>query len=435
MDDQLYKKQRIKYFAFTLIAFASIFLVLGIIVFQLLQTSIYQRVDNDLLRLANDQQFIRHQLTDREQINEAQLPQALDNPPPNNFQQQVVLWSKDGAILNEAALGSRVNDFANLRLEKQQLNKITNLKVKDSNERTLQFRSITIAVPTAANNVAQYLQLLINTDPIQGTVERVQQILILCMVIFGLLSIVLCYFLSKWLMQPILQSWKKQQEFVENASHELRTPLTIIQAKLEKLFTRPEKTILEESETIALSLNEVRRLNQLTNDLLLLARSDSQENLLQKEPVLVNQFLQNILAPYEELAAAENKQLIVQLKKDGQLQLDPRYLHQCIVILLDNALKYTQKKDVIQVVSTVTDTNWQFTLSDTGLGIDDAQKEAVFERFYRGEQSRNRKTGGYGIGLSIAKWVVNSHQGTILLSDTQPRGTTVTIKIPLNQKP
>jgi len=127
-----------------------------------------------------------------------------------------------------------------------------------------------------------YLQLLKNTDPIQGTVQRVKQILIICMLMFSLLSIVLSYFLSNYLMRPIFRSWKKQQEFVENASHELRTPLTIIQTKLEKLFTIAHKTILEESETIALSLNEVRRLNQLTNELLLLARSDVNEVLLQK---------------------------------------------------------------------------------------------------------------------------------------------------------
>ncbi len=83
---------------------------------------------------------------------------------------------------------------------------------------------------------------------------------------------------------------EKATGIVGNASHELRTPLTIIQTKLEKLFTIAHKTILEESETIALSLNEVRRLNQLTNELLLLARSDVNEVLLQKEPIAMQPF-------------------------------------------------------------------------------------------------------------------------------------------------
>lgn len=85
-------------------------------------------------------------------------------------------------------------------------------------------------------------------------------------------------------MQPIMNSWRKQQEFVENASHELRTPLAIIQNSLQQLFTKPDHTILEESEPIAQALNETRRMKGLTEDLLTLARSDSNELLLQKKP-------------------------------------------------------------------------------------------------------------------------------------------------------
>lgn len=249
MNKQLSKKQRFNYFLINLISFASIFLILGLIVFQLLQTSIYQTVDHDLQRLATDQKFLQHQKlqTERRQENVSQLGK-FDTPPPNNFQQQVILWSKDGKILNEAELGSRFYDFQNLTLSTDQLSTISSIQTKDSNDRTLQFRSITL--PVENQEQVAYIQLLVNIDPIKGTVERIKQILIICMIIFGLLSIALSYFLSKWFMKPIMISWKKQQEFVENASHELRTPLTIIQAKLEKLFTKPNHTILEESETL-----------------------------------------------------------------------------------------------------------------------------------------------------------------------------------------
>lgn len=430
MNERLNRRQRINYFLLNLISFASIFLFLGIIVFQLLQTSIYKSVDDDLTRLSSNEQFIERELTGMNRVLKGRLSGTLDSPPPNNFQQQVVLWASDGTILNETALGSRINDFENLKLDTQQLNKITSVQLKDSNNRSLQFRSIVIPITDSFGTKTAYMQLLVNTDPIKGTVDRFKQILIMCMIIFSILSIVLSYFLSKWLMRPILISWKKQQEFVENASHELRTPLAIIQAKLEKLFTTPNKTILEESEAIALSLNEVERLSQLTNDLLLLARSDSNSIVMQKEELAANDFLMSVLLPYQELAEAEGKELTFDLEKNGPIKIDPRYIHQCIVILLDNALKYTSEGDQIFVSSVVTDSGWNFTLSDTGTGIDDEQKEAVFERFYRGEQSRNRKTGGYGIGLSIAKWIIDSHKGSIKLSDTKPKGTTVTIKIP-----
>lgn len=430
MNKQLSKKQRINYFLINLISFASIFLILGLIVFRLVQTSIYQTVDHDLKRLSQDQKFLSHQLlqVERTQGDPSQLGK-FDTPPPNNFQQQVILWSKEGDILNEAELGSRFYDFQKLTLSTDDLNKITSVQIKDSNNRSLQFRSITLAV-TNSEQVA-YVQLLVNIDPIKGTVEQFKQILIICMIIFGLLSIALSYFLSKWFMKPILISWKKQQEFVENASHELRTPLTIIQAKLEKLFTKPNHTILEESETIALSLDEVQRLSQLTSDLLLLARSDSNSLTLEKEPVKINVFLKTVLIPYQELATAEAKEFIIDLGEEQQLLFDKKRIHQLLIILLDNSLKYTAPGEKITVFSTVKNNEWLLKISDTGIGIAEEKKSAVFERFYRGEESRNRKTGGYGIGLAIAKWIVDEHQGKIDLLDTDPKGTTVMLRFPV----
>lgn len=430
MNKQLSKKQRFNYFLMNLISFASIFLILGLIVFQLVQTSIYQTVDHDLERLAEDQKFLQHQLrqTERSKENSLQLDK-FDTPPPNNFQQQVILWSKDGKIRNEEELGSRFYDFQNLKLSTENLKKISSIQTKDSNGRSLQFRSITI--PVEMSEQVAYIQLLVNTDPIKGTVEQFKQILIVCMIIFWLLSIALSYFLSKWFMKPILISWKKQQEFVENASHELRTPLTIIQAKLEKLFTQPNHTILEESETIALSLDEVQRLSQLTSDLLLLARSDSNSMTLEKEPIKINGFLNTVLLPYQELAVAEQKEFIIDLGEDQQLFFDKKRIHQLMIILLDNALKYTESGERIIVFSSVKNNEWLIKISDTGIGIDEEKKAAVFERFYRGEESRNRKTGGYGIGLAIAKWIVDEHQGKIELTDTEPKGTTVILRFPV----
>lgn len=438
MKKQRNKNQRIRYFIVNMISFASIFLILGIIVFQLLQTSIYQSVDTELSHLAENETFLEGQIRMLQVDRTGQFPKnnMFDSEkgtktPPNNFQQQVILWTADGEIVNEDSLGSRYNDLQNIQFSIEQLDTIVNIEVTDTNDRKLQFRSIMVPIMDSNTENVAYIQLLTNTDPIKGTVERVKQILIACMVIFGVLSIILSYFLSKWSMKPIMVSWRKQQEFVENASHELRTPLTIIQAKLEKLFTKPNHTILEESETIATSLNEVQRLGQLTNDLLLLARSDSNAIVLEKEPINVNHFLESVIAPYQELAQAENKEFILTLEKDGQAEFDRQKIQQLLVILLDNALKYTNEKDQLQLTSKIEKNEWVIQVVDHGIGIADEQKKEIFDRFYRGEQSRNRKTGGYGIGLAIAKWIVEAHHGKITVSDSEPKGTTFTVSLPL----
>ena len=117
-----------------------------------------------------------------------------------------------------------------------------------------------------------YVQVLENTNQINLFLcEHSKRFLILCMIVFWLGSIGVSYYLSKLNMRPILASWRRQREFVENASHELRTPLTIIQNSLEHLFTKPNHTIIEESESIAQALSETRRLTGLTSDLLILS--------------------------------------------------------------------------------------------------------------------------------------------------------------------
>ncbi|MBL1230937.1 HAMP domain-containing histidine kinase [Enterococcus sp. BWB1-3] len=442
MKEQRTKNQRIRYFVVNMISFSSIFLILGIIVFQLLQTSIYQSVDTELTRMSENDQFLNMQIKMAHFDRFGQLPQndpIIGNgnnsedkiPPKNSFQQQVILWTAEGEIINEDSLGSRYDDLQNVKLSTESLNTINSITVKDSNERVLQFRSITVPIIGDETSDVAYVQILTNTDPIKGTIERVKQILIVCMVVFGVLSIILSYFLSKWSMKPIMVSWAKQLEFVENASHELRTPLTIIQAKLEKLFTKPNHTILEESETIAASLTEVQRLSELTSDLLLLARSDSNAVILDKETVNIKDFLLTSLTPYQELAEAENKELKINIEKEGQAAIDRQKIKQLLIILLDNALKYTNEGDQVLLSSKVERNEWIINVVDQGIGIEDEQKKEIFDRFYRGDQSRNRKTGGYGIGLAIAKWIAESHHGKISVSDTTPKGTTFTVILPI----
>ena len=425
------KKQQKKYFLVTLVVFSALFLLLGFIVFQLAKSSMYESTDSDLTRLAKNTNFLN------EQILHAQLPddkkeltpRNMDGPKPNNFQQQIIIWDKNGHIVNEGQFGSRLNDFKNLVPDTESFGKISFLQLLDQNNRTLQFRTITVKSPNYATD-GYTIQLMVNIDPIVSTMEQFKQILIFCMILFFILSVLLSYFLSKKFTEPIVASWKKQQQFVENASHELRTPLTIIQAKLENLFTKPNQTILEESESIALSLTEVQRLSQLTTDLLLLARSDSNELVLKKEAIYFDEFVEKIVTPYKELAEAEGKRFTLDIIGRQRVLFDPEKIHQLLIILLDNALKYTQAGEQIVVTAKEGVKEWQLIVADTGKGIPDKEKKRIFERFYREDESRNRKTGGYGIGLSIAQWIISAHKGKIVVKDHLPKGVAFEIQLP-----
>ena len=193
--------------------------------------------------------------------------------------------------------------------------------------------------------------------------------MILCMIVFWILSIGISYYLSSLSMRPIILSWRRQKEFVENASHELRTPLTIIQNSLEHLFTKPNHTIIEESESIAQALSETRRLTGLTSDLLTIARNDSDQQLLSKQMI--------------------------------------------------NTQEYKE---------------WLIHVKNTGPSISEEDQARIFDRFYREDQSRAKETGGYGLGLAIAKQVIEQHHGQISVSNYLPQGVDFKVQLPLKPK-
>lgn len=439
MNNEFSRKQRLKFFFINVTAFAGIFLLLGFITLQLLQSSAYRQTDLSLEQMADNSHLIQMEINRYQQGNPflARMPddQRMAKIPASNnlFNTQIILWSEDGQILNKEALGGRFTELENLSLDKEHLGSVQTLNLKNSGDLTqkLFFRSYTIEANQEDDGIA-YIQLLANTNQIVDSMRTFETTLIICMVIFWLISIGISFYISKMNMQPIIRSWHKQQEFVENASHELRTPLTIIQNSLQQLFTKPEHTILEESEPIAQALNETRRLNSLTEDLLTLARSDSNQLLLQKEVVHPKAFIQQLAQPFQEIAEMDDKLFILENYTDQPMKIDEKRIHQVLVILLDNALKYTEAGEKIVLQSERSNDHWLIEVKNNGPSISDQDKKHIFERFYREDRSRSKETGGYGLGLAIAKQIITQHKGKLTVRDWEPRGVIFQIKLPIH---
>lgn len=434
MNKELSKKQRRQFFLLNAGAFALIFLLLGFIVLQLLQSSAYKQTDESLKNISQDERSVTMEITRLKEGNPFLMPKSDFAPMENRsnrFNSQMILWSAEGKILNQAALGGRFTELQDLTLTQNKLDSIERITVKNGQQQ-LHFRSITRKLATPKENVA-YVQLLENTDQIDESLQTFKTVLIMCMILFWLLSLAVSYFISKKNMAPILLAWQKQQEFVENASHELRTPLTIIQNSLQKLFTTPNHTILEESEPIAQALNETRRLNSLTTDLLTIARSDANETTLTLKQLAPQPFLAQLIKPFQEIAQLDGKIFVLENYAATPVTVDEKRIHQLLVILLDNALKYTKTGDKITVLSQITHDDWLLEVRNTGATIHDKDKKQIFERFYREERSRNKNSGGFGLGLSIAWQIVKDHHGKISVHDLKPKGVIFRVKIPAKQ--
>jgi len=413
---------------FNLIAFTIIFTIFGIIIFSQVQGTLFKKTDEELEMVQE-----KHMSDFSDRTIEDRPVDGIDRTPPMKDQRAIknprifmLNWSKDGEIVEGDQIGSLFYEsyLQDFTLDKNNLDTVTNITIDDHHYRYLLFED------TNEDDDVAYVQLIINTDAEETIINNFQKLIIIFSIVFIVLSISASYILSKKMMQPIILSWKKQAEFVENASHELRTPLTIIQNKLELLLTSPQEKIANKFENIALSLSETRRLSKLTSDLLTLARADSAETQLVKQTIHVDTFVKNVCAPYIEIAESQDKHLWLQLNCDMKMEADEVRLHQLLVILLDNALKYTGENDSIGVKTYEEDHKIIFEVSDTGIGIKEENMKYIFDRFYREDRARSRETGGVGLGLSIAHWIVKQHEGTIKATQNKNKGTTFKVKLP-----
>lgn len=412
-----------------LIAFTVIFSIFGVLIFSQVQRTVFSDTDQELLR------FKEKLESNQREMMSPFGEEKFTSPPPEerhrgdlNPRIMMLSWNKDMEMINQDQISTLFYEtyLGNYQPDVKTVDRITSITINDN----YHFRFL-LFEDTNENDEIAYIQLLINFDAEQNILDNFGKLLIISSTIFIVLSITASYLLSKKMMAPIIQSWNKQAEFVENASHELRTPLTIIQNKLELLLTVPQEKIMNKFENIALSLSETRRLSKLTSDLLTLARADSAETQLVKQSFELDPFVQQVCAPYIEIADSQDKHFWLNLQANTMIKADEVRLHQLLVILLDNALKYTLEQDSIGVRTYVEAQKVVLEVSDTGIGIKEENLENVFERFYREDKARSRDTGGTGLGLSIAQWIVQQHNGTISVSRNKQKGTIFTVKIPL----
>lgn len=406
---------------YNFIAFTLIFSIFGLIIFSQMKLTLYSKTDAELYAL-------KHAIE-----KEGLLPLQRRPPvPPGerpvmpilfNPRITILTWNQDNVLVNREGTGFNADIFANLPY--QQIDQAKNIVINDS----YNFRTITFTDPNPDDEI-ETIQLVVNVDGEQNVIHNFQTLLIVCSLLFLTLSLAASFILSRKTMKPIIRSWNKQVQFVENASHELRTPLTIIQNKLELLLTTPYERIMDKVEPIALTLSETRRLSKLTADLLTLARADSGETQLVMQTFDVDEFVQAVCQPYKELAEYQGKTLWIHTQAKTSITADQSRIHQLLVIVLDNALKYTEKKDSI-IVKTTSDEHRVFLeISDTGMGVSNEGLKHIFSRFYREDKARSRQKGGAGLGLSIAQWIVDTHHGTIQAEHNQPKGTVINIRLP-----
>jgi signal transduction histidine kinase len=252
------------------------------------------------------------------------------------------------------------------------------------------------------------------------------------MLILGAISTLVLGIGSWWLagksLAPTQKAWEMQQMFIANASHELRTPLTLIRASSEVVLRQSDESS-NQKELLSDVISECDHMAQLVDDLLLLSRLDTRQLKLERTPIPLNDMLIEIKRQFERLAVERG----IQLKcSDTSVEVlgDSTRLRQVFIILLDNALRHTPDGGGIELSVSLTGRFVKIDVADNGEGIPPEHLDHVFDRFYQVDSSYNGKKEGNGLGLSIAKALVEAQEGRISIDSKTGKGTTVTIVLP-----
>ncbi|PFE04485.1 two-component sensor histidine kinase [Bacillus cereus] len=276
-------------------------------------------------------------------------------------------------------------------------------------------------------------QILRETTAEKEMLHTLLLIIIIGCSIGSVCAIGMGFFLAGRALIPICNSWEKQQQFVSDASHELRTPLAVIQSKTDVLFQSPSATIEEKAIDVSTISKECRRLSKLVANLLLLARSDSNQIEMDKKEFALDALLIEVVDPYTEIAAYQEKKMTLEIESKVSFTGDRERIHQMVVILLDNAMKYTDVGGTIQVACMQTSSSIMIQVKDNGIGIKEEDIPKLFDRFYQGDKART-KSEGAGLGLSIASWIVEKHYGKIKVESKMNEGTCFEVILPKNQR-
>ena len=437
----------IRYFG----VFTLIFSAMTLLIIQIMRSGLYTTVDDNLKSLSQNPRSVLHLALARAAnmqptIDEGQPsddesePQNAPDPGPMD---NLKVNSNTEAVLFDEGLKplTTADHFLSLKkisIKKKDVGKIIQTTLKNNYGQEELYRMLVFEINPSEFlsgnllNKVKYAAVLINVNQLEQTSQNHEQIIVIVMISFWLISIIASIYLARVSVKPLIDSMQKQKSFVENASHELRTPLAVLQNRLETLFRKPEATIMESSENIASSLEEVRNMRMLTTNLLNLARRDDgiKAEIADVEP----EFFTTTFANYEIIADENEKTFVYENHINHNIKTDRTLLKQLMTILFDNAVKYTEEDGVIKFIVWSKDRSLYLRVSDNGPGINNEDKKKIFDRFYRVDKARTRQKGGFGLGLSLAKQIADALKGTITVKDNRPKGTIFEVKISIKSE-
>lgn len=420
MDRQRFLlKRRIKYMITLFVVFLVLLSTFDIIVFTVTRNALYEECDGQMKEaeehiLAESDDAINNFLNGKSIV-------YYDNGSSYVISYKIFLLLRDegGKLLNSEYL-LFFDYMMNLGFSQKNAGKLITEKVERNSE-FLYYRTYIVEVRDLQGHT-YYVQLATDTTDIEMSLAIIHRVLLICTVAAMAMVLIGGWYLSRTLVSGVVEAWERQDEFISYASHEIRSPLAVIHSSLELLLESPGEKIIDRSDLIINSLSESSRLRKMTNNLLEMVRLQASEMPLHEEVIDVREMVDDFIEPFCYQAEVTGKTLQYEVETNLTMVADRQLITELLVILLENALKYTEEGDSIRLLINHKNNSVIIRVEDSGAGISEEGLKKVFSRFYR-EERQQSKSDGSGLGLYIAGLVVQAHGGNIIAEPNKPKGT------------
>ncbi len=266
-------------------------------------------------------------------------------------------------------------------------------------------------------------------------IDRTNQIetmgrLLIVLIFVGLGALIVLFpvsvLVSGWIVKPISRAWSSQKEFFANASHELKTPLTVISANIDVITSEPDKTVSEQGKWFDYIKSETVKMSKLINQMLYLSKDDREETKLLMSEFSASEAIEGVCLAAEALAFENGHTLVTDIEPDITCKGDKEMIERLANILIDNAIRHSIGAAEIKTELHRRKNRNILTVTNRGEYIPPEELSKLFDRFYRTDKSRTSSTGGFGLGLSIAKAIADKHRGTLTAASSPDGLTTFT---------
>lgn len=403
----MFKKLRNRFLIVNLVIITFIMLL----AFASIYTITYQNVRNDIdMELHRVSEFFQKPSgkkgDPRRDGNQPPQENMIDSGPPP--ERSVSFQLQTDAQWNITGTNSRFDmdsDFYQVALQKASSSK------KDIGQFTLEGTTWAYMVQiTKSGRSVAYLDVTAQQNILTNLIYTFSAVAFIMLIVIFFTS----RFFANRSIEPVKEAFHKQKQFIADASHELKTPLAVIQTNADVLLANSEDTIQNQAKWLHHIKSETERMKTLTNDLLYLTEMDDSRASVLYANFNISEAVESVILTMEAVMFEKDITLAYEIEPDLQLRGSSEQIKQVVMILLDNAIKYNKPKGSIELTLQKRHHDIQLKVTNTGEGIPPEHLDNIFDRFYRVNQSRSRKSGGYGLGLAIAKSIVEQHKGRII---------------------